>query len=71
MNDLEQILKTKKFDTPYNQTIEFLSDHYSNIPDIISYDLVEYMQQYLKLNVGEPKDGEKKVKEELKNKLNA
>lgn len=71
MNDLEQILKTKKFDTPYNQTIEFLSDHYSNIPDIISYDLVQYMQQYLKLKVGEPKDGEKKVKEELKNKLNA
>jgi hypothetical protein len=70
LNNLEGILKTKKFDTPYNQTIDFLSQRYAAIPDIIAFDLVEYFQQYLKLNVGTAKNSEKKLKEELKSKLN-
>ncbi len=69
MNNLQDIIKTKKFDTPYNLTIDFLSRSYDTMPEIISYDLVQYFVQYLKLNVGAENKSEDKVKKELKARL--
>ena len=69
MNNLHDIIKTGKFETPYNLTLEFLTRSYDTMPDIIPFDMVEYFVQYLKLDVGAEQASETKVKRELRDRL--